>query len=108
MQESSGMFVFRKSFDPMRGKNSFTNQTESRPQTNISNSRLNTRSPQPFVKRIDDKHTGRSVEVWSDKSYYCGNFEDGFKEGYGVYYWADGTRYSGEWQHDEMHGMGLF
>lgn len=48
------------------------------------------------------------VEVWSDGSYYCGNFRDGAKQGNGVYFWADGSRYSGDWLQDEMAGQGTF
>lgn len=41
----------------------------------------------------DSKFTGKSVEVWSDGSYYFGNFLGGSKHGKGVYYWADGSKY---------------
>jgi hypothetical protein len=36
---------------------------------------------------------GQGIEVWSDGSYYYGNFEDGLKEGFGVYFWADGSKH---------------
>ena len=48
------------------------------------------------------------MEIWSDGSYYYGNFENGVKEGRGVYFWADGSRYEGEWKQDEMSGTGVF
>lgn len=57
---------------------------------------------------MNDKQNGRGIEIWSDGSYYHGNFSDGVKQGYGVYFWADGSKYSGEWQHDEMSGKGTF
>ena len=44
-----------------------------------------------------DRQTGKGVEVWSDGSYFFGDFNDGMKQGNGVYYWADGSRYSGDW-----------
>jgi len=46
--------------------------------------------------------------VWSDGSYYHGNFANGVKQGKGVYFWADGSKYSGQWQQDEMSGFGSF
>jgi len=46
--------------------------------------------------------------VWSDGSYYHGNFKDGVKEGKGVYFWADGSKYTGQWANDEMSGGGCF
>ena len=45
-----------------------------------------------------------SIEVWSDGSYYHGNFLNGVKEGDGVYFWADGSKYTGQWHSDEMSG----
>jgi hypothetical protein len=35
-------------------------------------------------------------------------FNNGVKQGRGVYYWADGSRYSGDWVADEMSGNGIF
>lgn len=55
-----------------------------------------------------DKQNGKGIEVWSDGSYYHGNFKDGVKEGQGVYFWADGSKYSGSWLNDEMSGFGNF
>ena len=44
------------------------------------------------------------AEVWSDGSYYHGNFNNGVKEGEGSYFWADGSKYTGSWLADEMSG----
>ena len=54
------------------------------------------------------KRNGKGIEVWSDGSYYHGNFKDGFKDGEGVYFWADGSNYTGHWVNDEMNGTGCF
>ena len=55
-----------------------------------------------------DKQHGEGIEVWSDGSYYLGNFEDGMKQGWGIYFWADGSKYTGNWSRDEMSGNGVF
>ena len=55
-----------------------------------------------------EKQNGKGIEVWSDGSYYHGNFKEGVKEGEGVYFWADGSKYSGQWMNDEMSGFGNF
>ena len=47
---------------------------------------------------------GRGIEVWSDGSYYHGDFISGMKAGEGCYFWADGSRYVGQWANDEMCG----
>ena len=46
--------------------------------------------------------------MWSDGSYYHGNFLGGTKEGEGTYFWADGSKYAGTWSNDEMSGHGCF
>jgi len=46
----------------------------------------------------------RSIEAWSDGSYYLGSFKDGTKQGKGVYFWSDGSRHTGDWVADEMSG----
>lgn len=55
-----------------------------------------------------DKQNGKGIEVWSDGSYYHGNFFGGVKEGEGCYFWADGSKYTGTWANDEMSGHGCF
>ena len=55
-----------------------------------------------------DKQNGKGIEVWSDGSYYHGNFVSGVKEGEGAYFWGDGSKYEGEWSNDEMSGYGCF
>lgn len=55
-----------------------------------------------------DKQNGKGIEVWSDGSYYHGNFKGGVKEGNGCYFWADGSKYTGSWSNDEMSGTGCF
>ena len=55
-----------------------------------------------------DKQNGKGIEVWSDGSYYHGNFYMGVKQGEGNYFWNDGSRYKGTWANDEMSGYGCF
>lgn len=45
----------------------------------------------------DDAQNGRGIELWSDGSYYNGEYKNGQKHGRGVYYWADGSKYAGDW-----------
>lgn len=46
-------------------------------------------------RRSEPQSSGDGIEVWSDGSYYFGDFVDGMKQGSGVYYWTDGSRYDG-------------
>jgi hypothetical protein len=41
-------------------------------------------------------------------NYYEGNFIDGKREGYGVFYYADGSRYKGQWSNNQKHGIGEY
>ena len=88
---TTNLCVFRQS----NGQEMFADQTSDGMDTNSD------MQPQ-------DKQNGKGIEVWSDGSYYHGNFKEGVKEGQGVYFWADGSKYSGSWQNDEMSGFGNF
>ena len=57
---------------------------------------------------LQERQNGLGIEVWSDGSYYHGNFNMGVKEGDGCYFWADGSKYTGYWLADEMSGQGCF
>ena len=57
---------------------------------------------------LQERQNGMGAEVWSDGSYYHGNFNNGVKEGEGSYFWADGSKYTGSWLADEMSGQGCF
>lgn len=36
---------------------------------------------------------------------YQGNYKDGQRHGYGVFYYADGSKYEGEWRNNRKHGF---
>ena len=48
------------------------------------------------------------IEIWSDQTYYQGQFLNNKKNGIGFYRWPDGTTYEGEWENNTMNGYGIF
>ncbi|CAF0786054.1 unnamed protein product, partial [Didymodactylos carnosus] len=60
--------------------------------------------------------SGHGIHVWyivraeesqyALRNYYDGNFVNGRRDGYGVFYYSSGTRYMGEWKNDQKHGKG--
>ena len=44
--------------------------------------------------------------IYSDGSYYVGEFEDNQRHGRGECHWADGRIYKGHWKYDKRHGRG--
>ena len=56
-----------------------------------------------------DRHEGYGTYVWSEKSQwpgdkYVGQWKEGRRHGFGVYYCADGTTYIGDWLDGKYHG----
>ncbi len=39
---------------------------------------------------------------------YKGDFEDGYRSGYGFYYYYGGDYYMGEWKNDKKEGVGTY
>ena len=50
---------------------------------------------------------GKGVYIWSDDEYYEGEWRNDERDGQGIYTWSDGRRYQGEWKDDMMHGQGV-
>ena len=48
------------------------------------------------------------IEIWSDQTYYQGQYLNNKKNGIGFYRWPDGTTYEGEWENNKMNGYGIF
>ena len=48
------------------------------------------------------------IEIWSDSTYYQGQYLNNKKNGIGFYRWPDGTTYEGEWENNKMNGYGIF
>ncbi|KDO35168.1 hypothetical protein SPRG_00014 [Saprolegnia parasitica CBS 223.65] len=61
---------------------------------------------------LDDVQHGAGVHVWKTKekrgNRYEGEFANGVRDGYGVFYYANGARYEGHWEDNVKHGLGLF
>ncbi|CAK4085668.1 unnamed protein product [Aphanomyces euteiches] len=61
---------------------------------------------------LDDKQHGNGVHVWKaqDKrgNRYEGEFANGVRDGFGVFYYANGARYEGHWENNVKNGPGLF
>ena len=60
---------------------------------------------------IEGEWKGRNLrgigeEVFSDETFYRGEFDKGMKKGIGIYRWPDGTIYQGEWKDNKMKGNG--
>jgi hypothetical protein len=56
---------------------------------------------------VDNNLNGVGKEIWSDTSYYLGEFKEHIKEGIGTYRWSDGTVYKGEFKNNQMNGVGV-
>uniref|UniRef100_A0A7S3DLJ3 Uncharacterized protein n=1 Tax=Palpitomonas bilix TaxID=652834 RepID=A0A7S3DLJ3_9EUKA len=46
--------------------------------------------------------------VYSDDSWYAGQFADGVRNGVGVFHFASGAVYAGEYEKDAKHGLGVY
>ncbi|RLO08190.1 hypothetical protein DYB28_002156 [Aphanomyces astaci] len=61
---------------------------------------------------LDDKQHGHGVHVWKAMekrgNRYEGEFADGVRDGYGIFYYANGARYEGHWDTNVKNGLGLF
>lgn len=47
-------------------------------------------------------------KVHEDSSIYEGEWKDGRKHGYGIYYYGEGDKYEGWWQNGCHHGRGKY
>jgi hypothetical protein len=59
----------------------------------------------------DDKKSGKGKLVWKDGSKYEGDFENGLRNGFGVYTYSkedDRDYYEGHWKDDKKSGKGKF
>ena len=50
---------------------------------------------------------GYGLYYYSDGNKYEGEFKNGNKEGYGIYYFSNGDRYEGEFKNDSFNGNGI-
>ena len=53
-------------------------------------------------------HITENTIVYSDGSVYVGEFENGIKNGYGVYYFSNGDVYEGNFKDDKRNGYGVY
>jgi hypothetical protein len=62
----------------------------------------------------DDHQHGIGIHIWKtavaqkERNWYEGNFLNGFRDGYGIFYYANGSRYEGEWKENVKEGNGIF
>ncbi|EQC30804.1 hypothetical protein SDRG_11565 [Saprolegnia diclina VS20] len=63
---------------------------------------------------LEDHQHGFGVHTWkvgklkNREHRYEGEFANGVRDGYGVFYYASGARYEGHWEDNVKHGLGLF
>ncbi len=56
---------------------------------------------------INDVRQGKGT-MFFDNGKYVGDWKDGERTGYGVYYWNDGSRHEGQWLNGNRHGSGVY
>ncbi len=50
---------------------------------------------------------GQCIISWPNETIYKGQFTNGQKEGYGIFYFQDGSSYEGQWKNGKKHGIGI-
>ncbi|KAG2322723.1 hypothetical protein Bca52824_015936 [Brassica carinata] len=56
---------------------------------------------------INGRYDGYGIECWSKGSKFKGQYKQGLRHGYGVYWFYTGDSYSGEWFNGQSHGFGV-
>ncbi|KAH0853800.1 hypothetical protein HID58_092873 [Brassica napus] len=56
---------------------------------------------------VNGRYDGYGIESWSKGSKYKGQYKQGTRHGYGVYWFYTGDSYSGEWFNGQSHGFGV-
>ncbi|OQR80685.1 radial spoke head 10 family protein, partial [Thraustotheca clavata] len=62
---------------------------------------------------LNDQQHGYGVQVWKctqkegRENRYEGDFSNGVRDGYGIFFYANGSRYEGHWEKNVKHGLGL-
>lgn len=59
---------------------------------------------------------GLGIHIWYDEKYdmkylrnrYIGEFADGMRSGYGVFFYTNGSKYEGQWRNNKKHGFGVY
>ena len=46
-------------------------------------------------------------ELKEMRNRYVGEWEDGIKQGYGIFFYSNGAVYEGEWKNNMKHGFGI-
>ncbi|OQS03980.1 radial spoke head 10 family protein [Thraustotheca clavata] len=61
---------------------------------------------------VNDQQHGHGVHIWKTiekrGNRYDGEFANGVRDGYGIFYYANGARYEGHWEDNVKNGLGLF
>ena len=63
----------------------------------------------------NDKQNGLGMHIWYEpkgelkemRNRYVGEWADGIREGYGVFFYSNGATYEGEWKNNMKHGFGI-
>jgi hypothetical protein len=55
-----------------------------------------------------DGMTGLGRGVFSDTSFYEGQWQSGFPHGYGVFSAENGSRFAGQWKEEQLHGLAVY
>ena len=51
---------------------------------------------------------GKGEETNANGDYYRGNFQQGMKNGFGIYQFKDSSRYEGSFINNQMSGKGVY
>ena len=62
-----------------------------------------------------DKQNGLGMHIWYEpkgelkemRNRYVGEWEEGIRQGYGVFFYSNGAMYEGEWKNNMKHGFGI-
>ncbi|CAF3911005.1 unnamed protein product [Rotaria sordida] len=74
---------------------------------NVNYSDYNTFFSKYIGEFVDNQFHGHGMLAWSNGGRYEGNFINGTRNGYGVYYCRDGSKCAGQWVDGYMNGEGV-
>ena len=58
------------------------------------------------VHHISRGFTGKATAMYENGEWYEGTYNEGIREGRGIYQYESGNRYEGDWKNNLRHGIG--
>ena len=72
-----------------------------------NNERILQYCKETYSQNLNDQYEGKGIMFFPDGSYYIGDFENGLKNGKGIYYYENGKiQYEGDWFENKREGEG--